>query len=52
MSKGTTRRTVRIEDGLWEEAQEVAAKQGDNLSIIIRDALRTYIKESESNERD
>lgn len=48
MSKGTTRRTVRIEDELWEPAQEKAAKNGDNLSIIIRDALRIYLQEGEA----
>ena len=46
MSKGTTRRTIRVGD-LWEEAQEVATNRGDNLSDIIRKALEDYI-----NERD
>lgn len=44
MSRGTTRRTVRIEDALWEKAQEKAAVLGDNLSDIIRDKLRDYIE--------
>lgn len=44
MSKGTTRRTVRIEDELWEAAQEKAADRGDNLSDIIRERLRDYIE--------
>lgn len=43
MSKGTTRRTVRIEDDLWEDAQEKAMDRGDNLSDIIRIALRAYL---------
>lgn len=42
MSKGTTHRTVRIDDGLWEKAQAKAGARGDNLSAIIRDALRNY----------
>ena len=47
MSKGTTRRTVRIEDGLWEVAGNAAKVRGDNLSDIIREALRAYVNESE-----
>jgi metal-responsive CopG/Arc/MetJ family transcriptional regulator len=50
MSKGTTRRTVRIEDGLWQEAQEKAADRGDNLSDIIRRALASYINERPQSE--
>lgn len=46
MSQGTARRTVRIEDGLWAKAKEVAAKRGDNLSAVIRGALLEYLKES------
>jgi hypothetical protein len=44
MSKGTTRRTVRIEDGLWQAAQDKAADRGDNLSEVIRQALIEYTK--------
>lgn len=50
MSKGTTRRSIRVEDTLWEEAQAVASERGDNLSTIIREALRDYIQESDPNE--
>jgi len=46
MSK-TPLRAIRIDDELWEAAQVKAAEQGDNLSAIIRDALRTYIQENE-----
>jgi len=42
MSKGTKRRSIRIEDDLWDEAQGKAAARGDNLSDIIRQALRDY----------
>jgi hypothetical protein len=49
MSGYTPRRTVRIEDGLWEEAQAKAEGRGDNLSAIIRDALRQYLEESDNN---
>lgn len=44
MSKGTARRTVRIEDGLWEEAKAKAAENEEDLSEVIRAALRAYIE--------
>ena len=43
MSKGTTRRAVRVDDELWTAAQTVAADRGDNLSDIIRAALVAYV---------
>jgi len=46
MSK-TPLRAVRVDPELWEKARAVAATKGDNLSAIIRDALRAYIKENE-----
>jgi hypothetical protein len=42
MSKGTKARVVRIEDGLWEAAREVAQGCGDNLSDIMRHSLERY----------
>jgi len=48
MSKGATPlRAVRVDGPLWDAAQAKAAEQGDNLSAVIRDALRKYINESE-----
>lgn len=41
MSKGTARRTIRIGD-LWDEAQAKASERGDNLSDVIRQALKHY----------
>jgi hypothetical protein len=50
MSKGETPlRAVRIDGPLWDEAKAKAKKNGDNLSAIIRDALRQYIEESKDN---
>jgi len=46
MSK-TPLRAVRVDPELWEKARTLADKNGDNLSAIIRDALRTYIQENE-----
>jgi Arc/MetJ-type ribon-helix-helix transcriptional regulator len=48
VSRGTTHRTVRIEDGLWEAAKAVATERGENLSDVIREALRTYAESSAS----
>jgi antitoxin component of RelBE/YafQ-DinJ toxin-antitoxin module len=45
MSKGTTRRAVRVDDDLWTAAQTVAAEHGDNLSEIIRAALVAYVEQ-------
>lgn len=50
MTGETTRRTVRIEDALWQAAQEQAAERGDNLSAVIRQALANYISEGTINE--
>jgi len=43
----TPLRAVRVDDALWDAAQAKAAEKGDNLSAVIRDALRQYINESE-----
>jgi hypothetical protein len=43
MSKGTTRRAVRVDDELWTAALAIAKQRGENLSDIIRAALRAYI---------
>jgi len=43
MSRGTTHRSVRVEDELWLPAKAQAESEGVNLSDVIRDALRAYI---------
>ena len=48
MSKGTKVRTVRIEDELWIPAQEKAKKNNDNLSDIMRAALRAYLDQEDA----
>jgi len=45
MSKGTTHRTVRIEDGLWDAAKTKAEAEGVNLSEVIRRALTFYAED-------
>ena len=41
----TTRRTVRVDDDLWTAALAIAAKRGEKLSSLIRDALRGYVQQ-------
>jgi hypothetical protein len=48
MSKGTTHRTVRIEDGLWQAALAKAANEGRNVSDVIRELLTRWVKEDEA----
>jgi hypothetical protein len=43
LSKGTPRRGVRVEDALWVPALTIAKQRGENLSDIIRAALKAYI---------
>ena len=44
MSRGTTHRTVRIEDGLWERVKVKAATEGMTISDLIRDLLRKWLE--------
>jgi metal-responsive CopG/Arc/MetJ family transcriptional regulator len=39
-------RVIRVPDVLWDEAQAVATERGENLSEILRDALRRYVGEN------
>lgn len=48
-SKGTARRTIRIDDELWDAAQEAAEAAGVTVSDVIRDALARYVKRSSKN---
>ena len=43
LGKGTTRRTIRVEDELWDPAKDKAEQEDRNLSDIIREALRAYL---------
>jgi predicted DNA-binding protein len=48
MSGGATPlRAVRVEPELWDTARTIAAKNGDTISDIIREAIRAYIQENE-----
>jgi hypothetical protein len=43
MSAGTTRRTVRVEDHLWEAAHTKATREGTTVSERVRASLREYV---------
>ena len=43
-TKGTTRHAIRIPDALWHQALTLARSRGENLSDIIRAALKAYIE--------
>jgi Arc/MetJ family transcription regulator len=45
-SKGTKRRTIRIEDELWNAALEAAEAHGESLPDAIRAFLTRYVKRS------
>ena len=44
MSKGTTRRSIRVEDELWEAAKAEFALRGKNISDEIRVFLREEVE--------
>lgn len=44
MTRGTPMRYFRADDELWRTAQTIAAERGENLSDIIRAALKNYIE--------
>lgn len=50
MTKGTKQRSIRIDDALWDEAQQTARRLGDNLSFIIRDKLREYAEDNQKEQ--
>jgi antitoxin component of RelBE/YafQ-DinJ toxin-antitoxin module len=43
---GTTRRSVRISDELWEAATSKAEAMGLSVSDILRAALERFVEES------
>jgi predicted transcriptional regulator len=45
MSKGTARRTIRVDPELWESARIVAVKREENLSDVVRESLRAYVED-------
>jgi predicted DNA-binding ribbon-helix-helix protein len=51
VTKGTTRRSIRVDDELWDEAQRIAKERDDNLSVILRDRLREYVEDNQEEHR-
>lgn len=45
MSRGTTHRSIRIPDDLWEAARKKAAAEGRTISDILRESLEQYVQE-------
>lgn len=43
-SPDSARRTIRVEDDLWEQASRIAEANETTLSAIIRAGLRRYVK--------
>lgn len=43
-SKGTPRRTIRVDDDLWNAALAAAEARGESLPEEIRNFLEQYIK--------
>ena len=46
MSAGTPRRSVRVEDELWNQAHAKAAREGTTVAERVRAALREYVHDS------
>lgn len=41
----TPSRNIRIPDDEWEAAKEAAAERHENISMVVRRALREYVEE-------
>lgn len=43
MARGTTLRSIRVDDTLWWAAQIKAAKEGTSVSEVVRDFLLEWV---------
>lgn len=43
MSKGTTKRGIRIDDALWHDFQAATSEAGTNPSETIRQLIREWV---------
>lgn len=48
----TPLRSFRIPDELWEAAKSKAAARGEDLSTVVRAALRRYVKRNDKPVED
>jgi metal-responsive CopG/Arc/MetJ family transcriptional regulator len=51
MTRGTTRRSIRMDDDLWAEFQAATKTAGVNASETIRGLIRDWIKANEMGEK-
>lgn len=40
---GTPKRSIRVPDDLWQAALAKAAERGEDLSAVVREALKRYV---------
>lgn len=45
-------RTVRVDDELWDRAVAKAKRRRENMAVVIRRALLTYVEEEEPDAGD
>ena len=43
MSRGTTKRNIRISDELWDTAKELTAANDTTIADVVRNALEDYV---------
>lgn len=46
---GTTRRTIRIDDAVWDRAKALASRRGESVSDVVRAGLLTYITNADDH---
>lgn len=43
-SKGTQRRSIRVDDDLWQRAKREASRRDEALADVVRKALEDYVE--------
>jgi len=43
MYRGTTIRSIRISDQVWDAAKEATERRGETISDVVRRALEAYV---------
>jgi hypothetical protein len=51
VSRGTTKRGIRIDDALWAEFQDATEAAGTNPSETIRQLIRDWIKQHKGDDK-
>lgn len=47
--RGTTKRSIRIPDALWDPALAKAKRRGETLNEVIRAALERYLTQDDED---